>query len=233
MLELLKTNEALFFESIAIYLAFVLIIYRLFGKNGLYVFTAFATIMANVQVCKSIDLFGFSATGGNELYAASFLVTDILSERYGKKSAQKAVYIGLCVTLLWLTGTQLTVLFTPNESDMVNDGMKQLFALAPRVCIASFVAYAISQTVDVTLYHKIWDKSGNTRKFLWLRNNGSTLTSQLVDSVVFTTIAFIGQYPTDVFISIVVTTYLLKAIVALLDTPFMYAARKVKPIRED
>ena len=67
---------------------------------------------------------------------------------------------------------------------------------------------------------------------LWLRNNGSTLISQAIDTVLFTFIAFWGTYPNEVFFSILITTYLFKAIVALLDTPFIYWARKINPLRK-
>ena len=82
------------------------------------------------------------------------------------------------------------------------------------------------------LYHAIWNRTGNGRGGLWIRNNGSTLTSQAVDTVIFTTLAFWGVYPAQVFFSILLTTYLFKAVVALLDTPFMYLARSITPIEE-
>ena len=82
------------------------------------------------------------------------------------------------------------------------------------------------------IYHLIWKKSGNDSRFLWLRNNGSTCLSQLADTIVFTTLAFWGVYETGVFISILVTTYLFKVIVAFMDTPFIYLARKINPIDE-
>ncbi|MGX8699488.1 MAG: queuosine precursor transporter, partial [bacterium] len=88
------------------------------------------------------------------------------------------------------------------------------------------------QNIDVFLYHFIWEKSGGGKRFLWLRNNGSTLLSQAVDTVIFTTLAFWGTYPTPVFFSILITTYLFKAVVALLDTPFIYLSRKIKPMEE-
>ena len=78
----------------------------------------------------------------------------------------------------------------------------------------------------------IWSKTGNSRSKLWIRNNGSILTSQAIDTVIFTFIAFWGVYPTGVFVSILLTTYVFKAIVALLDTPFMYLARKIVPRNE-
>ena len=91
----------MFVVSILFFLAAVIAMYRFFGKTGLYVFTAFGTLLANIQVCKCVDFFGLSTTSGNVLYAATFLVTDILSEKYGKKSAQKAVWIGQKQTVYW------------------------------------------------------------------------------------------------------------------------------------
>ncbi len=225
-------NSILFFVSVLIYLVAVIIAYKLFGKTGLYVFTAISAILANIQVCKNVDFFGLQTTAGNVLYAASFLVTDILSEKHGRKAAQKAVWIGLFTTVVFLIGTQELIMLKPNDTDIMDPAMQQLFGLVPRVSIGSIVGYACSQTIDVFLYHAIWKKTGDSKRMLWLRNCGSTLTSQAVDTVVFTTIAFFGIYPTKVFISILLTTYFFKAIVALCDTPFVYWARKIK-IKED
>lgn len=226
------TNSILFLVSIVFYLFAVVICYKIFGKTGLYVFTAISAILANIQVCKNVDIFGLSTTVGNVLYAASFLVTDILSERYGKKAAQKAVYIGIFTTVIFLIGTQGLLKFVPNESDIMNGPMTELFGFVPRVAIGSIIGYICSQTIDVTLYHLIWKKTGNSKKMLWLRNCGSTLVSQAVDTVVFAFIAFWGVYDNSVFVSILLTTYLFKAIVAFCDTPFVYLARKLK-IKEE
>lgn len=222
------TNSILFLVSIVFYLFAVIICYKLFGKTGLYVFTAISAILANIQVCKNVDIFGLSTTVGNVLYAASFLVTDILSEKYGKKAAQKAVYIGIFTTVIFLIGTQGLLRFVPNENDMMNGPMTELFGFVPRVAIGSIIGYICSQSIDVALYHFIWKKTGDSKKMLWLRNCGSTLTSQAVDTVVFTFIAFWGVYENSVFVSILLTTYLFKAIVAFCDTPFIYLARKLK-----
>ena len=131
-----------------------------------------------------------------------------------------------------IIGTQMIALFEPNANDYINDSLEVVFSLVPRVTIGSLVGFLVSQNLDVFLYHSIWKKTGNDRKMLWLRNNGSTLISQAVDTVIFTTIAFLNVYPTNVFISILVTTYVFKALVALLDTPFMYWARKITPLNE-
>lgn len=225
-------NELLFIGSVLFFLGSVLLIYRLFGRSGLFVFTAFATLLANIQVCKTVTIFGLSTTAGNVLYASTFLVTDILSEKYGKKEAGKAVKYGLAVTLLWVIGTQLTLLFIPNENDYIQPSLQVVFGLVPRIAFASLAGYVISQSLDVFLYHFIWSRTGGSKSGLWIRNNGSTLTSQAVDTLIFTFLAFLGVYPTPVFLSILGTTYLFKAVVALLDTPFIYLARKLKPLED-
>lgn len=221
-------NELLFIFSTVFFLGAVLLIYRLFGKAGIYAYIGFASILANIQVTKSIVLFGLTTTAGSVLYASTFLCTDILSEKYGKKYATKGVLIGIFMSILWLIGTQGTVLLKPSNNDLINDALSKVLNTVPRITIASLVAYAVSQMIDVILYHLIWNKTGHTKKGLWIRNNGATLISQLIDSVIFVTIAFIGVYETNVFISILITTYVFKAIIALCDTPFIYLARAIK-----
>ena len=226
------SNELIFIITVIIYLGSVLILYKLFGKNGLFAFAIFGTILGNIAVCKCVDIFGLSTTAGNVLYASTFLVTDILSEKYGKKDAQKAVKYSFTIMLLWLLGTQLILQFTPNANDYINDSLKVVFGLVPRITIASLIGFICSQNIDVFLYHFIWKKTGDNKSKLWLRNNGSTLISQAIDTVIFTFLAFWGTYPTNVFFSILITTYLFKALVAVIDTPFIYIARKINPREE-
>lgn len=225
-------NNLVFIGSVLIYLGSVIIMYKLFGKNGLYVFIVFSTILGNIQVCKCVDIFGISTTAGNVLYAATFLVTDILSEKYGKKAATMAVKYGLCITILWIIGTQLTLFFIPNENDYISASLNVVFGLVPRTAIASLVGYVCSQSIDVFLYHYIWHKTGEGVAKLWMRNNFSTLLSQAVDTIIFTTIAFGGTYPINVFISIMLTTYFFKVTVALFDTPYIYIARRITPLEK-
>ena len=226
------SNELIFFITVLVFLGSVLLLYKLFGKNGLYAFAIFGTLLGNVAVCKNVDIFGAATTTGNVLYASTFLVTDILSEKYGKKDAAKAVAYSFSVMLLWMLGTQLILWFTPNANDYINDSLKIVFGLVPRITVASLIGFVCSQNLDVFLYHYIWSRTGDSRAWLWLRNNGSTLTSQLIDTVLFVCIAFWGVYPTGGFLSILITTYVFKAIVALLDTPYIYLARNIAPLNE-
>ena len=227
------SNELLFISTVLLYLGSVLLLYRLFGKNGLYIFAVFSTLLGNIAVCKCVDLFGLSSTAGNVLYASTFLVTDILSEKYGRKAASRAVAYSFAAMLLWTVGTQLILLFTPNQNDYIHESLMVVFGLVPRITFASLAGFLVSQNLDVFLYHLIWKYTGNNREKLWLRNNGSTMTSQAVDTVIFTTLAFWGVYPRQVFFSILFTTYLFKVIVALLDTPFAYLARRIEPAGKD
>ena len=225
-------NEALFIISIIFYLSGVLFAYKIFGKTGLYIWTAISAILANIEALKMVDMFGLSVTLGNALYASSFVVTDILSENHDKESANKAVNIGLFTTIIWVLATQLILMFEPNSLDFINGSLIEIFGLMPRIAIASIFTYAVVQKIDVVLYHKVWEKTNkifkNSNKGLWLRNNISTLTSQFLDTLTFTLIAFAGTMPFKELISLVLTTYILKAIVSILDTPIIYIAKKMK-----
>ncbi len=225
-------NELLFLLMIIINLSSVVLLYKIFGKNGLFVFIGFATILANIQASKQIQLFSLTTTAGSTLYAATFLTTDILSEKYGKKAAKEAVFLGIVINILWLIGITLTVNLKPFKNEEIQKGLETLFNFIPRITLASLSGYIVSQSIDVTLYHLLWKKTGNSKKGLWIRNNFSTLTSQLLDTIIFVTIAFVG-IPTKDFIEIMLTTYLFKAIIALLDTPFAYLARVIKPLNEE
>ncbi|MBR3532732.1 MAG: queuosine precursor transporter [Clostridiales bacterium] len=225
-------NNLIFILTVLVYLGSVLLLYKFFGKSGLYAFAIFGTLLGNIAVCKCVDIFGLATTAGNVLYAATFLVTDILSEKYGKKEASRAVAYSFTIMVLWLAGTQLILSFEPNANDYIDSSLKVVFGLVPRVTAGSLAGFIVSQNLDVFLYHAIWKKTGSDKTRLWLRNNGSTLISQLVDTVIFTFVAFWGVYPQNVFFSILITTYLFKAIVAIFDTPFMYLSRKIRPLTD-
>lgn len=172
-------------------------------------------------------MFGISVTLGNVIYSTVFLATDILSEIYGGKEARKAVKIGFFSILIFTILTQIDLLFIPNEQDLVNESMHTIFSFMPRFCFASILTYIISNTIDTYLYDIIKNKLPQ-EKFLWVRNNGSTMISQLIDSILFTTIAFVGIYSWGVVINLIIVTYAVKLVVAILDTPFIYIAKRIE-----
>lgn len=204
----------------------ILIAYRLFGKTGLYVWIAMTTIIANIQVLKTIQLFGMVTTLGNVIYGTSFLATDILSENHSKKEARMGVYIGIFAIVFTTIIMQMSLKFIPDASDFAQSSMEVLFSILPRITLASITAYFVSQLHDVWAYH-FWMK--RKPKYLWLRNNASTMVSQLIDSVIFHAIAFLGIFPFGIVVQIFIISYVMKWVVALLDTPFIYLAKRMKP----
>ena len=218
------SNEFLWLLLLLANFTAILLAYRFFGKIGLYIWIPIATILANIQVLKMVDLLSIGVTLGNITYASSFLVTDILSENYGKKSARKAVFIGFFSLTATVIIMNLALMFKPNEFDFIQESLNNIFAILPRIALASLIAYGVSQMHDVWAYI-FWKNLFPGVKFLWLRNNASTMVSQLIDSVIFTFIAFWGLLPNSEFVQILITTYVLKWFVAAIDTPFLYLAR--------
>ena len=216
-------NELLWFAMMMANFLFILLFYRLFGKTGLFIWIPIAAIIANIQVLKLVDLFGINATLGNIVYASSFLVTDILSENYGKKTATKAVFVGFLSLIASMVLFQAALWFTPSADDWAQESLKNIFGLMPRIVLASLLAFGISQLHDVWAYN-FWKKKWAADRFMWIRNNASTMVSQFIDSVVFTAVAFAGQLPMNVLIQIFISTYVLKWLVAAMDTPFIYLA---------
>lgn len=215
-------NELLWVAMLAVNFAAIMIAFRTWGKTGLLIWMPISVIVANIQVTKTVTLFGFEATLGNIVYATSFLATDILSEFYGDKSARSAVKTGFFSLIAMTVMMQLALLFEPAPSDVVQQSMEGIFALMPRIAFGSLVAYVISNAHDVWAY-QYWKKKDAK---LWMRNNFSTFVSQIIDSLLFTSIAFYGVFENMVLVEIFATTLLLKLIVAIFDTPFIYLARK-------
>ena len=229
-------NELLLIGSLIFIFASALIAYRFFGKTGLYCLSVVATVLANIEVLILINAFGMEQTLGNVLFAVTFLITDILSECEGKKEANKAVWIGMFSSLFFLLLSQSWLLYSPAEGDTIMGSIKDVFSQTPRMLIASFIVYAVSQLFDVWLYHKWWDftekKCGDRRRFLWLRNNGSTLISQIVNTLLFTFLAFYGTYDFKTLMSIFASSYVIFIFTSLLDTPVVYLARRISDNRK-
>lgn len=230
-------NELLLAVSVVIIFGSVLLWYRLFGDAGLMAFTVFATITANIEVLILVDAYGMEMTLGNILFASTFLITDILSEVSGKKVAERAVRLGILTSALFIVISQSWLLYQPAPSDWVSPAMRQVFSNTPRMMFASLAVYAIAQVFDVWLYHKWWALterlSGDRRRFLWLRNNGSTLVSQLLNAVLFTLFAFYGTYDGKTLVSVILSSYVIFIVTSLLDTPVVYLARRIAEKRAD
>lgn len=225
-------NELLLICSLIVIFGATVFAYRCFGKTGLYAMTVISSVTSNIECLIMINAFGMEQTLGNVFFAATFLITDILSENHSKKDADRAVWLGIFTSVFFIIITQSWMLYAPSETDWVMPSVRIIFSNTPRTMLASLAVYAVSQFLDVRLYHMWWKltekKCGSSGKFLWVRNNGSTLISQLINTVLFTICAFAGIYDTSTLISIMFSSYVIYIFTSLCDTPAIYLARKLK-----
>ncbi len=230
----MPSNEVLWFILMIASFIGITLAYKLFGRTGLYVWIGMAIVLANIQVAKMIEFFGLLTAMGNIIYGSTFLATDILAEKYGKREARKGVFVGFFVLIAVTVIMQITLAFTPAPEDALDPALQQIFGFMPDVTIASLTAYLISQLHDVWAFH-FW-KQRTKGRFLWLRNNASTMVSQLIDNATFTFLFFVVFNP-QIFAEIgwngvweiFITSYVMKFIVAIFDTPFIYLATRIEP----
>ncbi|MEM0953105.1 MAG: queuosine precursor transporter [Pseudomonadota bacterium] len=157
------------------------------------------------------------------LFAITFPVTDVVTEVWGARRARLLVYGGAFVNLFVMLALSLAIaLPSPDYWTPKNDAYVLLYAAAPRLWLASITAVVVSQLLDIYVFNEIRSMTGD--RWLWLRNNGSTLVSQAVDTLIFYLIAFYGLIDNDALISLLTGNYLLKILLAALDTPLVYAA---------
>ncbi len=222
-------NELLLIASLIFLYTTVVLFYKYLGKTGLYCWTVLATIAANIEVLILVDAFGMEQTLGNILFASTFLVTDILSEVSGRKDANKAVGVGIATSVIFIIISSSWLLYTPNSNDWAMSAIREVFTNTPRTMFAGISVYALVQIFDVWVYHRIWryttEKFHNSQRFLWLRNNLSTLISQLLNTVLFTFAAFWGAHDTSTLWNIICSSYLIFIVTSLADTPAVYWAR--------
>ena len=208
----------------------ILIFLRLFGYVGIFIYSALAVIAGNIQVLKTVDFF-YSPEPvalGTILFASTFLCTDILSEYFGKEKARTNILIGFSAFLFMTILMVITIGFNPSSSDWVQESLSNVFTPMTRFFIASMIAYLISQYFDVWFYNYL--RNVTSQKYLWFRNNLSTVASSLVDNTIFSIFAWILLNPDpvsfyNVIMIYILGTYLLRIIIALLDTPFIYIAK--------
>lgn len=188
-------------------------------------------LIANKFVTVDLGFHVFVLSAGVLPYPLTFLVTDILSEVYGKRRANQVVISGfvasiLVMGILWL-GAQFPAIVGSKVSEVIYD---QVFDNAWRVILASMIAYLCAQLVDIRIFHAI--KNRTEGRHLWLRNNLSTITSQLLDTVLVITVLFAGEWSLGQMGSAIFDGWSFKVLCALLDTPLIYLAVYLFRVRE-
>ena len=236
--------EAMWVATLVVCFAAVLLLLRLFGKTGLYVYIAVAIIGANIQVLKAVKfgLYDDPVALGTILFSSTFLCTDILAEHYGAPAARRGVAIGFSSLLLFNIIMILNLGFQPMTPEVAGEDMSwalpnhghmlALFSPTPALFASGMIAYLASQFHDVWLFSLLKRTTGG--RFLWLRNNASTAISSLIDNTIFSVLAWIVFAGDPLPWGTVVMTYIrgtywLRLVVALFDTPIMYLARLTLP----
>ena len=178
-------------------------------------------LIANKFVTVDFGFKVFIVSAGILPYPLTFLVTDLISELYGQKKANLVVFSGFVASMfvllfLWLGGQ-----FNAIPDSLVSDETyNSVFRNAWRLIAASMIAYLFAQFVDVRIFH-FWKRLTNG-KHLWLRNNASTIASQLVDTTLVICILFIGVWNTDQIFSAIIDGWTFKMLMAFIDTPIIY-----------
>ena len=223
-------QEALWLTTVFIDLGGTVLLYRFFVKAGLQVAIATAIILANLQGPKLTIIFGMQTSLGVIFYSSIFFATDILSENYGKAEANKAVRMGFSVSVIVLIMLSLAMLYLPSDrpetaaySSSIHDAFATIVNFTPRFVFGSLLAYYVSQTFDVWAFHKIKTLTGE--RWLWLRNNGSTMSSQVIDTLIYSLVAWWGIVDLKTAIALGAAKYVFKVGIALIDTVFIYWAK--------
>jgi uncharacterized integral membrane protein (TIGR00697 family) len=222
-------NESIFLLHLVTAAALLLAAGRL-GRTGITVLIVLCAILMNIVVAKQMTLFGLAVTGGNVEFATVFLANDILNEHYGPRAARRAIWISFLSGFAVIILMQFVLAYRPNREDAAHPHLHFLFNVTayPRIVAASMVSYLLSQMLDTYLYQAIRHRTGSD-KLLWWRSNASAWVSQAFDTLFFTTAGLTGPAAWGSVISTphewlgaVAFAYIIKILVAALDTPFLY-----------
>lgn len=228
----LANQEMLWLTTLVADLGCTLLLYRFFGKAGLQVAIATSILLANLQGPKLTIIFGFQTSLGVIFYSSIFFATDVLSENYGKEAAAKAVWMGFAVSVIVVLMMSLALLYQPSDriataefSRDVHDAFATIVNFTPRFVIGSLLAYVISQRFDVYAFHRIKAWTGD--RWLWLRNNLSTMSSQIIDTLVYSLVTWWGVVDLRTALALGAVKYGFKVAIAMIDTVFIYWAKHV------
>ncbi|QLD89895.1 queuosine precursor transporter [Natronomonas salina] len=193
--------------------------------------TASKVLQFGVPFGASVPLAGdqLALPGAALAYALTFLASDCYTELYGRRAAQVLVNVAFAINFLVLALVWSTILAPAAPSSIDPAAFATVLGASTNIVAGSLLAYLVSQNYDVVVFERLREATAGDH--LWLRNIASTGTSQLLDTVVFVGVAFwvfpqhlgLGpQLPTAAVVSLMVGQYLLKLLIALLDTPFVY-----------
>ena len=227
------SQESLWLITVVYDLGLALLLYRFFGKYGLYVAVVLGIVLGNLQGGKVSELIIFGSTYkvsmGAILYSGIYFATDVLNEKYGREEANRAVMLGFVANIAVMITLVLSIQFKPSEITgsalEVHNAISTLAYYSPAFVIGSLTAYIISQSFDVWFFNWLKEKTNGSK--LWLGNNLSTMTSQLIDTLIYqlTWVLATGMDWSTAFM-LAMTKYVFKVLIAAIDTIFIYWVKK-------
>ena len=227
------SQESLWLLTVVYDLGLALLLYRFFGKYGLYVAVVLGIVLGNLQGGKVSELiiFGtaYKVSMGAILYSGIYFATDVLNEKYGRAEANRAVMLGFVANIAVMITLVLSIQFKPSDITgsalEVHNAISTLAFYSPAFVIGSLSAYLVSQSFDVWFFN--WLKEKTEGKKLWLRNNLSTITSQLIDTMIYqvTWVVATGMDWSTAFM-LALTKYVFKVLIAVIDTFFIYWVKR-------
>jgi uncharacterized integral membrane protein (TIGR00697 family) len=234
MHEFLTQHQLLLWTvTVFIDLGFAVLCYRLFGRTGLYGVVIFSLLLANIMGPKLTVIAGLQTSMGVILYSSIFFATDLLSEKYGRAEAHRAVMLGFFISITLIVMTQISMQFLPSTrpetsvfAQSVHAATVTLFDYTPRFVLGSLLAYLLSQSFDVWVFHRI--REATNGRHLWLRNTGSTLLSQAIDTLIYGLVVWWGLVDLATALALAGAKYVFKFAIAVIDTPFIYLACRWK-----
>lgn len=218
-------NVALLAIESVVCFSLLVLVAKVFGKSGLYVWMAVASILAEIQACVMADFFGVVSTLGNVWFASNFLATDILNEVYGHEAAIKAVKLQVAALLVYIVGAQITLLYQPSVFDYAMPALNTAFSMSIRTTGASVVCLIGANWLSVQIYSFLRDRIGH--RLLWLRENIADTSANVIENFAFMFLAFGGLYTLPDLMVMIISVSVIETIISFIDTPFLYLARKV------
>lgn len=177
-------------------------------------------IISNIASSKITQIGPFSLDGGTLLFPLTYIFGDILTEVYGFKKARKVIWLGVFANLLMALSFIIVGLLPAAEGWSNQQAYMAILGLTPRIVIASITAYFIGEYTNSVILSRM--KVLTKGKWLWSRTIGSTLVGQLLDSVIFIIIAFLGVFPSSLLVALIISNYLFKTLIEILFTPVTY-----------
>lgn len=215
-------NELLLLAQIII-IAFSTLVALKIGSYALVAFIVIQSILANLFVVKQITLVGLNATASDAFIVGSIFGLQLLQEYFGKSLAQKTVFISFFLLVFYTIVSQIHILYTPAYHDHMHQHFYPILCLMPRIMIASITVYTAASYFDTVLYGFL--KRLFQGRYLVIRNSLSIMTSQLIDTVLF---SFLGLYGIiDHIGNVILVSYTIKLIVIVITQPFVAFSKRI------